>query len=254
MSAPSDISVSVWRGNTDGAYETFDVPRRDNQTVLDVVTFIQRERDPTLAYRFACRVGVCGSCAMMVNDRPRWTCRTHVANVLADDGSLRLAPLANLPVIKDLAADMTVFFEKWQRAKGRFTPTRDRHDPIEAISPDSPERRAVDAAIECINCGICYAACDSVRWNPDYLGPAALNRAWALQNDVRDGDSRARLQAVSADGGCHSCHSHQSCEQHCPAALNPTYSIAGLKRLSVAAYLRGELEPKGVDGTDGAAA
>jgi fumarate reductase iron-sulfur subunit len=210
--------------------------------VLHVVTWVQRHADPTLAYRFACRVGVCGSCAMTVNGRPRWTCRTHVSRVAAA-GELRIGPLANLPVIKDLATDMTVFFEKWQKAQGRFVPSTTRAEPLAVVSPASPERRAADAGIECINCGICYAACDTVRWNDQYLGPAALNRAWTLVNDVRDAGNRARLAAVSAAGGCHACHSHQSCEQLCPVTLNPTASIAGLKQRTARAYLRGEIEP-----------
>ena len=75
----AELSVSLWRGGEDGRYESYSVPRRESQTVLDVVTFVQRHIDPTLSYRFACRVGVCGSCAMTVNGKPRWTCRTHVS-------------------------------------------------------------------------------------------------------------------------------------------------------------------------------
>jgi fumarate reductase iron-sulfur subunit len=238
----STLEVTVWRGGDKGHYETFTTPRTASQTVLDVVTHIQREIDPTLSYRFACRVGVCGSCAMTVNGRPRWTCRTHIDKVVGADGKLELAPLANLPVIKDLATDMTRFFERWQEAKGVFEPTVTRAEPIAAISPESPDRRKANAGIECINCGICWSACDTVRWNPDYLGPAALNRAWTLQNDERDGGTRARLQAVSAKGGCQACHTHQSCEQHCPQGLNPTASIAGLKKMSLQAFIRGDLE------------
>src|SRR5271169_6245545 len=107
----SELAVSVWRGTTEGRYETYAVPRRENQTVLDVVTYVQRHLDPTLSYRFACRVGVCGSCAMTVNGRPRWTCRTHVEKVVAD-GRVEIGPLASLPVVKDLATDMTRFFKK----------------------------------------------------------------------------------------------------------------------------------------------
>ena len=55
--ARSELSVSLWRGGADGRYESYAVPRRENQTVLDVVTFVQRHIDPTLSYRFACRVG-----------------------------------------------------------------------------------------------------------------------------------------------------------------------------------------------------
>jgi fumarate reductase iron-sulfur subunit len=235
-----ELSVSLWRGRENGRYETFAVPRRDTQTVLDVVTWVQRNADPTLAYRFACRVGVCGSCAMTVNGRPRWTCRTHVSKVAAD-GRLEIGPLENLPIIRDLATDMAPFFKKWRDAQGHFVPGKTRADPIERIRPDSPPRAAADAAIECINCGVCYAACDTVRWNEEYLGPAALNRAWTLINDARDAANPQRLAAVSAAGGCHACHTHQSCAQVCPQALNPTASIAALKRRTVEAYLRGEM-------------
>ncbi|MDA0998087.1 MAG: 2Fe-2S iron-sulfur cluster-binding protein, partial [Proteobacteria bacterium] len=107
----SVLKVSVWRGAADGHYQSYQVPRQPSQTVLDVVTYIQRKLDPTLSYRFACRVGMCGSCGMTVNGRPRWTCRTHVDKV-ATDGSIEIAPLRNMPVVKDLACDMTEFFDK----------------------------------------------------------------------------------------------------------------------------------------------
>jgi fumarate reductase iron-sulfur subunit len=240
----SELKVSLWRGGQSGRYQVFSVPQRENQSVLDVVTYVQRHLDPSLSYRFACRVGVCGSCAMTVNGRPRWTCRTHVSKVVKNNG-LEIGPLQNLPVIKDLATDMTPFFEKWRDAGGAFVPTRTRHDEIETIAPGSPARLAANAAIECINCGVCHAACDTVRWNENYLGPAALNRAWTLLNDVRDGGNRERLEAVAASGGCHACHSHQSCQEHCPQALNPTASIAGLKRRTAQAWLKGEIRIRG---------
>jgi fumarate reductase iron-sulfur subunit len=225
------LSVRVWRGAEDGAFEPFEVPRRASQTVLDVVTHIQRSIDATLSYRFACRVGMCGSCAMTVNGRARWTCRTHVAQVLRRPGEvLEIAPLNHLPIVKDLAVDMTRFFDKWRDAKGYFAGNRDRSAPLELVDPASSERQAVDAGIECIGCGVCYASCDVVGWKPDYLGPAALNRAWTLVNDVRDAQQDARQDAVASDAGCHSCHTLGSCTERCPKALAPTASIAGLKR------------------------
>src|SRR5437588_7985340 len=72
------LSARIWRGTTTGRFAVYEVPRHASQTVLDVVTYVQRRLDPSLAYRFACRVGMCGSCAMTVNGTPRWTCRTHV--------------------------------------------------------------------------------------------------------------------------------------------------------------------------------
>src|SRR5690242_2968192 len=95
----SELTVSLWRGAQRGRYELYSVPLRENQTVLDVVTFVQRHLDSTLSYRFACRVGVCGSCAMTVNGRPRWTCRTHISSV-AKRGHLEIGPLENLPIIR----------------------------------------------------------------------------------------------------------------------------------------------------------
>src|SRR5471030_1821738 len=101
------MTVEVWRGDRVGEFQTFEVPRREHQTVLDVVTQIQREQDATLSYRFACRVGMCGSCAMVVNGRPRWTCRMRVSTAVKADGRLRLEPLKNFTVVKDLAVEMT---------------------------------------------------------------------------------------------------------------------------------------------------
>jgi len=225
----TNLRVRAWRGGADGRFQEFDVPRRESQTVLDVVTHIQRHIDPSLAYRFACRVGMCGSCAMTVNGKPRWTCRTHVDKV-AKDGKLEVAPLANLPVIRDLVADMREFFDKWARARGQFTPTSTRTDEFARVEPSSPARREADAGIECIGCAVCYAACDVVSWNPEYLGPAALNRAWTLVNDARDGGNAQRLLAVAGDAGCHSCHTMMSCTELCPKQLSPARSIAGLKR------------------------
>jgi len=234
------LKVSVWKGGAQGAFQEFEVPRFPSQTVLDVVTHIQRALDPTLAYRYACRVGMCGSCAMTVNGVPRWTCRTHVDRVVRNE-SLSIAPLRNLPVIRDLVTDMSVFFDKWARAKGQFQGSRTKDEDFERIKPSSSERRQADAGIECIGCAVCYSACDVVAWNPDYLGPAALNRAWTLVKDERDAAKLERLRAVAGDAGCHSCHTHMSCTERCPKHISPTAGIAGLKREILKAAFRNEL-------------
>jgi fumarate reductase iron-sulfur subunit len=236
----STLSVKVWRGAESGHYQEFEVPRMESQTVLDVVTYIQRSLDPTLSYRFACRVGMCGSCAMTVNGKARWTCRTHVSKV-AENDRIEIAPLHNLPVVKDLVTDMRAFFDKWAQAQGRFQGDKTRKDDFARVSPESQQRKLVDEGIECIGCGVCYSSCDVVSWNPEYLGPAALNRAWTLVNDVRDTGNRARLAAVAGDAGCHACHTHMNCTERCPKQLSPTAGIAGLKRAVLAAALKGEL-------------
>ena len=233
------LHVDIWRGTETGQFQTFAIPRRDHQTVLDAVTEIQREHDATLSYRFACRVGMCGSCAMVVNGRPRWTCRTRVSEVVDDGGRLRLEPLRNFAVVKDLAVEMTQFFDKWKAAKGFFEPGAEAAADFAMVPPATPERQAADSGIECIGCGVCYSACDVVAWDRDYLGPAALNRAWTLVNDARDRGQAARLDAVSASDGCQACHTHMSCTSFCPKAIAPTYAIAGLKRAMLGRSLRG---------------
>jgi fumarate reductase iron-sulfur subunit len=234
------LKVSVWKGGAEGRFQEFEVPRHPSQTVLDVVTYIQRALDPTLAYRYACRVGMCGSCAMTVNGVPRWTCRTHIDKVIRQD-RVEIGPLRNLPVIRDLVTDMREFFDKWARAKGQFKGERTKQDDFQPVKPASADRVQVDAGIECIGCGVCYSACDVVAWNPEYLGPAALNRAWTLVRDERDVDNPDRLRAVAGDAGCHSCHTHMSCTERCPKHLSPTASIAGLKREILRSAMRGEL-------------
>jgi fumarate reductase iron-sulfur subunit len=236
-----NLRVQVWRGGAAGSFQSFEVPRHASQTVLDVVTHIQRMLDPTLAYRFACRVGMCGSCAMTVNGVPRWTCRTHIDKAVKNNNELTLEPLRNLPVIRDLVTDMREFFDKWARAKGSFGGSKTRRDDFERIPPESKNRKQVDAAIECIGCAVCYSACDVVARNPDYLGPAALNRAWTLVKDERDEKTMERLRAVAGDAGCHSCHTHMSCTETCPKRLSPTAGIAGLKREVASAALRNTL-------------
>src|SRR5438128_6408665 len=142
---PDAMTVEVWRGDRAGAFQAFEVARRENQTVLDVVTEIQRGQDATLAYRFACRVGMCGSCAMVVNGRPRWTCRTRVSEVVGRKARIRLEPLRNFTVVKDLTVEMTRFFDKWRDAKGSFESDRKADEDFAVVPPASRERQAADA-------------------------------------------------------------------------------------------------------------
>ncbi len=117
--------VSIWRGGADGGFERYRVPVRESQTILDVVTWVQRHIDSTLTYRFACRVGMCGSCAMMVNGIPRWTCRTHVDKAAGGsaNGPSRSRRCGTFRSSRIWSATWTEFFDKWIGADGRFVPT-----------------------------------------------------------------------------------------------------------------------------------
>ena len=238
--AEAKLEVEIWRGTETGQFQTFVLPRRAHQTVLDVVTEIQREQDATLSYRFACRVGMCGSCAMVVNGRPRWTCRTRVSEVVGAGGRLAARAAAQFrggqgPRGRDDAVLRQM--ERRQRAISSPAPSR---------RPISPwcrrQRRSARPPTPASNASAAASAIRPATWWPGtrtYLGPAALNRAWTLVNDVRDQGQTARLDAVSASNGCQACHTHMSCTTFCPKAIAPTYSIAGLKRAVLRRGLRG---------------
>ena len=200
-------------------------------TVLDAVAWVQRHEAFDLAYRFSCRVGMCGTCAMVINGRERWACRTLIANLRAD--VVTLDPLRNLPLVKDLVVDMKPFFAKMTSAMGHFVPAAEV-EPDSAISPALPkERGTIDSHIECISCGACYSACTMIRWDPAYLGPAALNRAATLVMDSRDQAHDARLNAVTGAHGCWQCHSQFTCTDVCPMHVRPSESIGYLKRQAI---------------------
>jgi fumarate reductase iron-sulfur subunit len=203
-------------------------------TVLDALVEIQRTRDPTLAFRYACRVGMCGSCAVVVNGRERWACRTRLAAL--GPGPVGVRPLYHLPRLRDLVVDMAPFAARMRAAGAAFRPRPDA-EPHAAIPGDSRERRAIDAAIECIGCGMCLSACTMVAHDPRFPGPAALNRAFTLQRDRRDAAHEARWRLLLAEDALPRCHAQGNCTEVCPMGLAPSWSILALRRAAVGRLL-----------------
>ncbi|MBI2178381.1 MAG: succinate dehydrogenase/fumarate reductase iron-sulfur subunit [Candidatus Tectomicrobia bacterium] len=216
-------------------FDRFRVALRPRMTVLDALVAIQSGEEPTLSFRYSCRVGMCGTCALRVNGRPRWACRTRVEGL---GGEVRLEPLTHFPVLRDLAVDMAVFFEKMKRARGWLEPSGEAAREPVRLAPESPERRRIEPHIECITCGICYAACGMVGHMPDYLGPAALNRAFTLVADSRDGRGAERLAEVCGEHGAWRCHSQFNCTEACPKGISPSDAIQALKRRALAGGAR----------------
>ena len=220
-------------------WEEYQVPAFPGMNVLDTLFWVQRNPDPSLAFRCACRVGMCGSCGIVINGTEGLACRTLVATLGEE---IRLQPMRNMPVIKDLVVDMGAFFDKYQKVIPYFTPAQDYED-LAPISPQSKEREAIDEQRECIACGLCYSSCDVVMMNETFLGPAALNRAYALVADSRDGAAEERLHLISNESGLWRCHTLFNCTAVCPKGINPTQAIERLKRKLIFQQLQRVLTP-----------
>lgn len=211
----------------------------DRASVLDALFAVQRGSAPDLAFRFSCRVGMCGSCAMVVNGRERLACSTLVREVGAD---LKIEPLRNLPVVRDLAVNYAPFFDAYRRTEPHFTPRADLPtDDFHRIPPGSRVGRELNHQPQCIDCGACYSACTLVTLKPRYVGPMALHRALTLVVDPRDGRRQDRFEAVAREDQAFGCHSLGNCRDVCPRGISPTYSIQRLKRLAVFAHFRAVL-------------
>ncbi|MGH6987378.1 MAG: succinate dehydrogenase iron-sulfur subunit [Caulobacteraceae bacterium] len=198
--------------------------------VLDVLFHIKNTIDSTLAFRRSCREGVCGSCAMNIGGRNTLACTHGWAEV--PGRVVRISPLPQLPVVKDLIGDLTLFYaqyasiEPWLHTS---TPP-----PQKEWRQSEADRARLDGLYECILCACCTTACPSYWWNGDrYLGPAALLQARRWLVDSRDEATGERLDALEDPFKLYRCHTIMNCAQVCPKGLNPAEAIAGIKAMLV---------------------
>lgn len=227
------ISVSVQRFSPDADakphFDSREVEVGERASILDALFALQHGPIPDLAFRFSCRVGMCGSCAMVVNGREQLACSTLVKNIGA---RLKIEPLRNLPVVRDLAVDLKPFFNAYNRTMPAFVPRADLN-PNEFFPIPQAAGKRLNNQPQCIDCGACYSACTLVTLNPRYAGPMALNRALSLVVDPRDGRREERLKLVTGEDGAFRCHTLGNCRDVCPRGISPTHSIQRLKRLAV---------------------
>ncbi len=216
--------------------QTYAIEARPGMTVLDALVEVQQTQDPTLAFRYACRVGMCGSCGMVVNGRERWACRTLLARLEGPEMTVR--PLYHFPLIRDLVVDMAPFVEKMKAAGAAFVPKAGAPG-FAPIGSETRERRGIDAASQCIGCGACLSACTLAGYDPRFLGPAALNRAFTLMADSRDAGRAARWAPLLSEDALWRCHGQANCTEVCPVEISPTDSILRLRRRALASLLLG---------------
>src|SRR5438105_5510124 len=229
MASPASLCVFRWTAGQAERLDEYRVTAAADTTVLDALVEIQRTQDSTLAFRYACRVGMCGSCAMVVNGRERWACRTRLAAL--DTGTVTVRPLYHLPLIRDLVVDMAPFRARMAAVGGALRSATNAPD-YAIVSRDSRERREIDDAIECIGCAMCVSACTMVAHADGFPGPAALNRAFTLQLDHRDAAKDERWMALLGGDVLARCHGPGNCTEVCPMDIAPTTSLHRLPRMA----------------------
>jgi succinate dehydrogenase / fumarate reductase iron-sulfur subunit len=207
-------------------FDTFDVPTRLGLTVLDGLNYIRDYLDGSVAFRSSCRAAVCGSCAMHINGMYRLACETQISNLRS--GTITVRPLLHLPVIKDLAVDMSLFWQKYNAIKPYLIPGSPAPEKERPQTPQDQEKMM--GIIDCILCAACYASCTVNLTDPEYLGPAALLKANRFLVDTRDNAEPERLRLVDGDAGIWRCHTIFNCQKVCPKDCDPTGSIGNLKR------------------------
>lgn len=211
-------------------WQEFDVETRHNTTVLQALELIREQQDATLSWRSSCRMGVCGSCAMLINGQPALACNTRVHNV--DEVRITLAPLANFSVIKDLVTDLAPAFEHHRRLKPYMI-----RDDREEIGKERRELAQTPAELleflqfsYCMKCCACISACPTVALSADFPGPMPLAQAQRYNADSRDDGFDERADAIEERTDLAHCHYAGECSRVCPNGVDPARAIQLMKR------------------------
>lgn len=220
-------------GDGRAEYRLYAIEMPAAATVLDTLLAARERVDGSLAFRCACRSAICGSCAMRINGESRLACKTKVIQAAPRGQPVTLEPLANLPVLKDLVADMGPFYEKIRAIVPWLATDPAKRAPVREYLVDAARSTKLSQFAACIQCGVCYSACPIVALDDRYLGPAALAKAYRYCHDPRDDARGERLSRVAREQGLWRCHTIFSCTEQCPKGVNPTEAIQNLKKLAL---------------------
>lgn len=253
MTAPGRrLEVQRWVPGRDDAprWQAWDLPAGFDGSLLDALAYLKDHEDPTLAWRWSCRMGICGSCGMMVDDEPRLACEVFVRDLPV--GTTRIAPLTHLPVERDLIVDQREIMARIARARPWLEPRPDLpKGPVgENLQPPAQGLPFKDLS-HCIDCLLCYSACPQVGLTEDFLGPAAIAHALRYDLDSRDAGSQARNEAIQAPEGAWACTVVGACSTACPKAVDPASAIQQQKVRGLVDWARAMLRPGGRGGREG---
>lgn len=239
------LAVSRYRPEQEAepTVQTYEVPLRREWVVLDALNYVKDRMDGSLAFRWSCRMGVCGSCGMMVNGEPRLTCGTFLQEHLP--GPIRVEPLAYFPVIRDLVVDITDFMRKLRKVKPWVIRNEERPLAAGEYLQTPEELDAYKQFSMCINCLLCYAACPIYGLEPGFVGPAAVALARRYNMDSRDEAARERLEILSQVDGIWQCTFVGECTKVCPKGVDPAGAIQQYKVTGALQWFKSLLLPRG---------
>jgi fumarate reductase iron-sulfur subunit len=245
MAETITLEVARYRPEQEGepTFERFDVPLNKDWVVLDALNYIKDRLDGSLSYRWSCRMGVCGSCGMMVNGEPKLTCATFLTHYAP--GPIRVEPLRYFPIVRDLVVEITGFMEKLKSVKPWIV--REEEKPIaEGEYLQTPQQLDNFKQFSmCINCLCCYAACPVVGLDPHFVGPAAIALAQRYNGDSRDQGAEARLDILSQHEGIWGCTFNSECTRVCPKHVDPAGAIQQYKIKATTEWYKSLLMPWG---------
>jgi fumarate reductase iron-sulfur subunit len=222
--------------------QSYTVPLRKDWVVLDALNHIKDKIDGSVTFRWSCRMGVCGSCGMMVNGKPKLTCATFLSSYAP--GPVRVEPLRYFPVVRDLVVEMSDFMTKFRKVKPWLV--RKEEKPISAgeylQTPQQLEHYKQFSM--CINCTLCYAACPVYGLDPFFVGPAAIAMAQRYNLDSRDQGAEERMDILAQHEGIWGCTFVGECTKACPKNVDPAGSIQQYKLTAAMHWFKNLLMPR----------
>ncbi len=212
--------------DTEPYFQTYTVPYHEDWVVLDAINYVKDELDRTLSYRWSCHMAVCGSCGMVVNGEPALACHAFLRDY---PKRIRIKPLQNFPIERDLVIVMDDFMEKLSSVKP-YLVTKEDKDVSDGEYLQAPAQHArYKQFTACINCLLCYSACPQYAIADNFVGPAALALAHRYNLDSRDRGRRAREDVVASNAGIWECSFVGACSEVCPKSVDPAAAIQQTK-------------------------
>src|SRR5256885_502278 len=231
-----DYTLNIRRFHPDSGlpayWQEYGVDLPEERSVLDAILRAKDEQDGSLSIRCSCQAAICGSCGVRINGMSRLACNTKLSEAAEDgrNGAIVVEPMGNMPVIKDLIVDMdAVHWKKVQRVVPWLLPEGDPPEREYIVDPES--MIDVTQSMACIHCGACVSACLSLEVDPEFIGPAALAKAYRFVGDPRDGQTEERLRDLAEDPhGIYDCTHCFACVEVCPKGVAPMDQIMRLRR------------------------